>query len=341
MKDQVQLINRAIAMHLLREGQFNVASSFIEEAAADLPTGTEAIAPDGEPDVDMDSSVADLPALLRPEELQSTFAEMYKILQEIKGRNLGPAIDWARRHSQQLEDRGSNLEFELCKLQFIWLFKGSSEDADQSPSEAEASSTPGSPSQQRHYHQSFDQANHLAALAYARNTFSRFQNRHLPEIRQLAAAMLYAPNLRDSPYAHIFASPTAFSDVSTTFTREFCSLLGLSAESPLYVAVTAGALALPQLMKYVARVAHRRTEWTTASELAFETPLPASMMYHSIFVCPVSKDQTTDNNPPMWLPGCGHVLARESLQNLAKGNRFKCPYCPTEGLVKDAKQIWL
>jgi len=201
---------------------------------------------------------------------------MYAILQELKARNLVPAIEWARSNSVELEARGSNLEFELSKLQYVWLFKGPSVN--------------GLPD---------DDANgKYGALAYGRQHFVRFQARHLSEIQQLVSAMIYASNLAGSPYSSIFATNTAFTDVAASFTREFCSLLGLSAESPLYIAATAGALALPRLMKYIQATKSRGTEWTTVNELAFETPLPERMVYHSIFVCPVSKEQTTDANPP-------------------------------------------
>jgi hypothetical protein len=49
-----------------------------------------------------------------------------------------------------------------------------------------------------------------------------------------------------------------------------------------------------------------------------EIPLPLPYRYHSIFACPVSKEQSTAQNPPMLLP-CGHVIARESLMRLARG----------------------
>jgi hypothetical protein len=343
LENQLPLITRAIAMHFLREGQFKVATTFIREALAKDPLARaanhdepiverkdedehEEEADDDGQDKDADkpsgpgmSQAGDHePCALHSQELQAKFVEMYRILQQLKARNLLPAIEWARQNSEELEARGSNLEFELSKLQFIWLFKGSAIN--------------GLPD---------DQHNGLSgALAYARDHFGRFQGRHLHEIQQLASAVVFAPNLAASPYGHIFAISTAFTDVATSFTREFCSLLGLSAESPLYLAVTAGALALPRLIKYMQATRARGTEWTTAQELPFETPLPESMLFHSIFVCPVSKEQTTEENPPMVIP-CGHMLARDTLQKLCKGNRFKCPYCPSEGLMRDARRVVL
>ncbi|KAH9883671.1 CTLH/CRA C-terminal to lish motif domain-containing protein [Xylariomycetidae sp. FL2044] len=339
MASQTTLINRAIAMHLLREGEFGVASTFIGEAQPDSQPSTTAgaetpsqhttsstISPSHMPyeddnDAGDDTIIpdADIPAdltALQSHALQSSFADMYSILSSLKARDLLPAINWARNNCDELEARGSNIEFELCKLQYIWLFKGPSVN--------------GLPAGRDNGLQ--------GALEYGRRNFGRHQRRHLREIRQLSCAMIYAPNLEGSPYRSIFDIRLAFDEVAASFTREFCSLLGLSAESPLYVAATAGVIALPQLVKFTVRA--RGTEWTTAAELAFETPLPPSMVYHPIFVCPVSKEQTTDTNPPMILP-CGHVLAKESLQRVTKGSRYKCPYCPSEGLSKDAKEIIL
>ena len=338
MESHETLINRAIAMHLLREGQFSVASTFINEAQPQPQHTPEpfpgpsthlspltvpdplsrSITPTDDPTDDIIAD-ADIPTDLnawQSHALQSSFADMYSILSHLKSHDLLPAITWARANCTELEARGSNLEFELCKLQYIWLFKG--------PSFNGLPDTP---------------HNGVAgALQYARENFGRFQHRHLKEIEKLSAALVYSTNLGSSPYNSIFDITLAFEEVAASFTREFCSLLGLSAESPLYVAVTAGALALPQLVKFTTLA--KGTEWTTSNELAFQTPLPKSMMYHSIFVCPVAKEQTTEANPPVILP-CGHVLARDSLNKLARGHKYKCPNCPQEGQVKDAKEIIL
>ncbi|KAM0466899.1 hypothetical protein ACHAPV_000409 [Trichoderma viride] len=329
MADHPSLINRAIAMHLVREGQFSVASTFVHESRDHQPPlSLEPWSPrtartdeDGDDDMQGDGGEEGLTGhgvSNYPEDLQGQFAEMYSLLSELRNRNLGPAIKWARQNNSRLESAGSNLEFELCKLQFVWLFKGPGIN--------------GLPDDERN--------GERGALKYAQEHFARFQSRHLKEIQRLCGAIAFAPNIEQSPYRHIFQIDSAFEDVAASFTREFCSLLGLSAESPLYVAVTAGSIALPRLIKYNKNTKEKKTEWTTENELAFETPLPPSMIYHSIFVCPVSKEQTTEQNPAMMLP-CGHVICRESLHNMAKGSRYKCPYCPTEGHLRDAIKITL
>ncbi|KAL7926866.1 CTLH/CRA C-terminal to lish motif domain-containing protein [Trichoderma austrokoningii] len=330
MADHPSLINRAIAMHLVREGQFSVASTFVRESRDHQPPlSLEPWSPrtartDEDGDDDMLHGDGEEEGLTGhgvsnyPEDLQGQFAEMYSLLSELRNRNLGPAIRWARQNNSRLESAGSNLEFELCKLQFVWLFKGPGVN--------------GLPDDDRN--------GEMGALRYAKEHFARFQSRHLREIQRLSGAIVFAPNIEESPYRHMFQIDSAFEDVAASFTREFCSLLGLSAESPLYVAVTAGSIALPRLIKYNKNTKEKKTEWTTEHELAFETPLPPSMIYHSIFVCPVSKEQTTEQNPAMMLP-CGHVICRESLHNMAKGSRYKCPYCPTEGHMRDAIKITL
>ena len=300
-------------MHLLREGQFSVASTFLDEAQDNPPHPTPTPGTPNPSGSDKEEFTT-----LKSQELQMKFANMYEVLHELKGRNLHPAIEWARANSRELEKRGSNLEFELSKLQFVWLFQGPGIN--------------GLPN---------DANNGLeGALSYARQHFGGFQNRHLRDIQQLATAMAYKSNLMESPYHRIFDTQTVWDDVSASFSREFCSLLGLSAESPLYIAATAGAIALPTLLKLASIVKEKRTEWTTQDELPVEIALPRSMIFHPIFVCPVSKEQTTDDNPPMMMP-CGHVVAKESLQRLSKGGRFKCPYCPSESQPKDARQIIL
>lgn len=225
-------------MHLLREGQFSVASTFLREVAANPPHPLDPYA-SLEHKLGLDSAKA--------EELRERFGNMCYIRHELQvGRNLRPAIEWARANSPALEARGSNLEFELAKLQFVWLFLGGADPA-------------GDP-QVRYLGQQ-------KALAYAREEFAPFQTRYLKEVQQLIGAMAFCPNLQHSPYRRIFCNNDAWNDLANSFTREFCSLLGLSAESPLYIAATAGAIALPTLLKLQAIMKEKQTKWTTQNEL--------------------------------------------------------------------------
>ena len=310
------LVNRAIYLHLLREGLFSVATTFNTEAIAKtkLPDANASLN-----SVENGTEHIPKPDKLLPADMEGQFATMYYILSELKDKqNLWPAIAWAREHTEALEKRGSNLEFELCRLQFVHLYQDASADDDYG----------------------FPTFGQRRALRYARQEFQAFRKRYLHEIQQLMGAMAYCSNLEDSPYRSIFNNTTAWEEVANSFTREFCSMLELSADSPLYIAATAGAIALPTLLKLQNIMQQKRTEWTTENELPVEIPLPPSYQFHSIFVCPVSKEQTTDQNPPMMMP-CGHVIAQESLQRLSKGSRFKCPYCPSESHPREAKRVYL
>jgi hypothetical protein len=305
-------------MHLLREGQFKVATTFFDEVKELNNLNSYA----GESHWELNSPT-----------LQKQFAEMYYILGELRTQhNLDPAIQWARLHSDKLDHRGSNLEFELCRLRFVSLFLGydgsapESEDVDMETSISSFSNV--------------IPERILRAGAYAREAFTPLQERYSNEIHRLLGAMAYWQNISDSPYASLFSPATAWEEACASFSREFCALMGLSPSSPLYVACTAGSMALPVISKVKSIMRSKRTEWTTQEEMPVEIPLPPQFRFHSIFVCPVSKEQATDKNPPAMLP-CGHVLCRDSVKNVSKGNRFKCPYCPAECLPRDARIVFL
>jgi len=234
-------------MHLLREGQFSVASTFLADATNH---SSQAEHPSEDPSVisiSYENTKGDRGMdPLKSEVLRKQFAEMHHILHALKsGKNLLPAIHWAQENSEALETRGSNLEFELGKTQFVWLFTGGS--------------NPNDPRSLMHGRQQ--------AYIYARQELANFQGRYLKELQQLMGAMAFSPNLAQSPYRRTFLNDCQWEELANSFTREFCSLLGLSADSPLYIAATAGAIALPTLLKLQTIMKEKRTEWTTQHEL--------------------------------------------------------------------------
>jgi len=332
LTSQPDLIHLAIAMHLLREGKFAVANTFVKEVNAEtaylkrhgmvdasLNRWTKEFA-------DMDAMVDEPADNLERGQLQAKFTEMYHILDSLRNQHsLGPAIEWAREHSAELESRGSNLEFELSRLKFVEDYTAANNEAEMMRDDGLDDPYTGA----------------IRALEYARTTFPTFSSRYSRETSSLLGSLAFSPALDESPYKAFFYNQSSWEEASASFTREFCGMLGLSSTSPLYLAVTAGAISLPILEKVERVMAATRGQWTSVNELPVETPLPPSYQFHSIFVCPVSKEQATDQNPPMMIP-CGHVIAKESLEMHSKGkSRIKCPYCPNESHPREAKRVYI
>lgn len=51
-----------------------------------------------------------------------------------------------------------------------------------------------------------------------------------------------------------------------------------------------------------------------------EIDLGQENRYHSVFACPILRQQSTESNPPMRLL-CGHVISRDALTKLISGNK--------------------
>ncbi|KAK5087140.1 hypothetical protein LTS08_005510 [Lithohypha guttulata] len=314
LSQQSNLINRAVYLHLLREGLFDVASTMQDEASRRATVQRDLQQSNG-----LDISIEDPIGMDQglPDGMLDKFQSMHRILDELRlNHNLQPAMEWAQTNSADLQDRGSNLGFELCRLQYARILFEDSQNGFLSMSSM------------------------VKAMEYAQSAFQPFQTNYLHEIQELMGAIAFFSNLNQSPYHARLNTTVAWDEVASSFTREFCALLELSADSPLYITSTAGAIALPPLLKLQAIQKQKNASWTSANELPVETPLPSNYQFHSIFVCPVSKEQSTDQNPPMMMP-CGHVICQDSLTRLAKGSKFKCPYCPSESSPTQATRIIL
>ena len=117
---------------------------------------------------------------------------------------------------------------------------------------------------------------------------------------------------------------------------------GLQAyESPLLVCVAAGSVALPRLLKVASKVTgQQQRDFEKGEQLIVDLELGKEFIFRSTFACPVSKEQSTPDNPPKMLP-CGHVLAATSIAKIARSQlrTFKCPYCPAEATQQTCKEI--
>ncbi|EAU88585.1 ubiquitin-protein ligase E3 [Coprinopsis cinerea okayama7 len=272
----VAALQRTIALHLLRTGQFDVAETFLDEAGVEISP-----------------------------EMRSQFVELHDILKGLRNQDITLALDWARRHQGFLRERGSPLEFYLHRSQYIRLL---------------LSAHPPNP---------------IPAIRYANENLRPFYTEHESEFKRLMACIAYLPlhKLQHSQYSDL-ASPSLHFDLETLFAKEYCARLGMSRQVPLrVVGDIGGGGALSRIEKGKKVMRDRKSEWSHNEELPYnqiEIPLPPENRYHSIFACLVSKEQSTEHNPPMMLT-CGHVISKDSLLKLNKSaGRAKCPYCPVE-----------
>jgi hypothetical protein len=277
-------LERTIALHLLRTGQFDVAEIFLKESRIKIS-----------------------------DDLRNQFVDLHQILKALRNQDIAPALRWTRSHQSFLQSRNSPLEFYLHRSQYIRLL---------------LSSHPPDP---------------LTAISYANENLRPFYKEHEQEFRRLLACIAYLPlpKLQNSIYRDL-ALPTLHFDLEPLFAKEYCASLGMSRQVPLrVVGDIGGGGALARIEKGRKVMGDRKGEWSQLAELPIEIPLASDNRYHSIFACLVSKEQSTESNPPMMM-NCGHVISKDSLQKLNKsGGRSKCPYCPIETAVGSALRIHL
>ncbi|KAG5674787.1 hypothetical protein PVAND_004735 [Polypedilum vanderplanki] len=246
-------------------------------------------------------------ANLKQEQInEDPFAELHKIFEDIHHRNLTTALAWTEKYSKELEAKNSTLEFKLHRLAFMQILKGGINSQNE-------------------------------AIAYARSNLSKFVVKFQKDFQVLMGCLLYLKvGLETSPYNYLL-SDEMWIECADTFLKDSCNLLGINKESALSTILNAGCIALPALLN-LKQVMMSRQVSAIWNELPIEIDVER---YHSIFACPILRQQSTDENPPMRLK-CGHVISKDALNKLSSASisSLKCPYCPSEMVANDAKQIY-
>lgn len=239
--------------------------------------------------------------------LRSHFLELHQILEALKVKNIEPSLKWVVANREKLKENGSNLELKLHHLQFVEILK---------------------------------RGDRADAINYAKTHLAYFAPTYMKEFQKLVVCITWIGKLEKCPHSELF-DPIHWEKLAEELTRDFCSFVGQSFKSPLSVAVAAGIEGLPTLLKLANVMAAKKQEWQAMKHLPVPLELGKEFQFHSIFVCPVSRDQGTEENPPMMLP-CLHVLCKQSIMKLSKGSSrpFRCPYCPAEAAAPQCKQLY-
>ena len=249
-------------------------------------------------------------------------------------------------HAAELDALGSTLRLDLHKLQFLSLFNGTTSLSQSSGQDIEMMDNPahieGGLDDWREANLAIEKMTHprlVAAVEYARSTMTQYLDKYPHEIKHLMGGLAFYSHIPDSHYSATFDDGPLWKNVKNQFMRDFCGLMGLSNESPLFTAILAGTIAIPRLERARTVMSNKRTEWTTNNELFSDTPLPDWMNFHPIFVCPISKEQATDSNWPALLP-CLHIICKESAEGIiSKTGTIKCPYCSTEAVPSEVTRV--
>ncbi|KAF5842388.1 CTLH/CRA C-terminal to lish motif domain-containing protein [Dunaliella salina] len=148
--DQATL-NKVIAEHFFREGRFEVGDVFAQEARI--------------PDV---------------HELKAPYIEMHKILEQIRARNLEPALQWAVSHAGQLPESSGSIGYRGLGSAGKGSRKG-----PHPPSAFEFKL------HALNFLTALTQQGQEGALAYAKQHFAPFQRTKMKEIMRLMGCLVY------------------------------------------------------------------------------------------------------------------------------------------------------
>lgn len=314
------ILDRVVAEHLYHEGAFDVADAFVTEAG-----------------------------ILDGDDLKAPYASMHAILEQLRQHNLAPALAWAEENREALRQKGTTATTVLAPKPVpgsnAW-FKGSSNGNSSSPPSSFEFSL-----RRLAFLQTLQTSGQPAALEYARQHFPDFKTTQMKEIQRLMGALCYFKRAKakagpNGPFSGTYADllgDQLWKEVALDFQRQSCWLMGQAQDSPLLVTTAAGAAALPTLLKLASVVSKTQPAADLAeqsNELPVEVPLGQEFVFHSIFACPVSREQSNAENPPMMLP-CGHCLSKHSVLRVAKSvtRAFKCPYCPREATLQQCMEL--
>ncbi|KAL4529565.1 hypothetical protein Ndes2526B_g04372 [Nannochloris sp. 'desiccata'] len=324
------ILDKIIAEHLYHEGAFTVADAFVLEAGIE-----------------------------HGDKLKAPFASMHAVLEEIQKRNLGPALEWAEKHRKALRKAGGGGGGDSVAALNVagstpgeGVEKGTKNCEEEYPSAFEFSL------HRLAFLQTLEREGQQRALTYARLHFPMFKTTHMKEIQRLMGLLCFSKRLKahaaaqdtkaevlsknNKLYADLF-SDSLWEALAVEFRRRSCFLIGQAQDSPLLVTISAGAAALPTLLKLASVVSKTQPAVDLAeqnNELPVEVPLGKEFVFNSIFACPVSREQSSAENPPMMLP-CGHCLSKQSVLRVAKSitRAFKCPYCPKEATLQQCMEL--
>lgn len=176
---------------------------------------------------------------------------------------------------------------------------------------------------------------------YSSENFGIFFSKFKSQIFKLMGSIAFVNELESTKYNDLIQD-IHWDHFTQCFVRDFCKIQGLSKESGLFMTLKVGTLGIPKFQRFFKLMKGKEQLFDNLAEIPIEMNLGGEFNFHSIFICPVSKEIATKDNPPMLLKW-GHCITKQSYNSIVSGRndragrKAKCPTCPVE--IKESDGI--
>ena len=307
-----KLIKEMILDHLIRKGNIKTVERFIEESK-----------------IDSSHLIDDI----------KIFKEYYEIIKGLNEHKLDKLYEWCVKNKEILlknidkiliEDnktdkdkkiKEKNIYFECVKYNFILYL------------EDESKSIP-------------------ECIDYSRKHFKPFINNQncTNEISKLMLKLLYKKtenNNNNKIEKKDENDNNRWDKIKNLFIDTFFNLNHKSKDDILNMVLLAGRCVLPQVVESEEKLMKDKVQENMEvdkdkNQLMYSLELPEELVFHNIFVCPISKEIATAENPPIRL-NCGHCICKNSFEKIEKTgtrhNQIKCPICTQVGKIDEITNL--
>ncbi len=310
-----QLIKEIIVDHLIRKGNVNTAQKYIEESK-------------------LDSSQLSKDIMI--------FQEYYDIINDLDNHKISKLYEWCiknksillknideicnnEKKEEENEKENKNIYFECVKYNYILLLEDSTKTVQD-------------------------------CVEFSRKHFKPFiSNKNcLKEISKLMSRLLFKNTKKEEneKNSEIKTENNKYSKIDlekgwdfikNLFIDTFLKLNHKTKDDTLNTVLLAGRYVLPQVVEAEEKLAKDKDKKNVEvdkekNQLMYSMELPEELIFHNIFVCPVSKEISSAENEPIRL-NCGHCICKNSFDKIEKTgtrhNQIKCPICNQVGKVDE------
>ena len=308
-----KLIKEMILDHLIRKGNLKTVERFIEESKIDSPN------------------------LLNDVKI---FKEYYDIIRDLNGHKIEKLYEWCVKNKEILlkdidkifmdnnkadkenKQKEKNIYFECVKYNFMLYL----EDTNKSIPEC---------------------------IDYSRKYFKPFINNQncIKEISKLMLKLLYkktdnnTTSKTENKEGNDNNNKNGWDEIKNLFIDTFFNLNHKSKDDILNMVLLAGRCVLPQVVESEEKLMKDKDQKNMEvdkekNQLMYSLELPEELVFHNIFVCPISKEIATAENPPIRL-NCGHCICKNSFEKIEKTrhNQIKCPICTQVGKIDEITNL--